>query len=1255
VDDEAEELLTTLEADLTRDVTTALGEVAAEFTRALARAQEVTAASFSVSRIAAMWARRLPRILRRLVGIAESGARTAATALDATLPDDWEDLPARHDDGDPLPEGLGQWAASTEHLLTAVGERLAEAARADLAAGLDAGEDTDALRARLRAAFDHDATGSQLGATRAERIARTEAGRAWNAATLAAGRALTGPGRPLVKQWLTRRDGRVRDAHAAVNGQIRLLEEPFTVAGQAMDAPGDPTAPPDLSVNCRCLLALAHADERNTPSNPRSSFKIQVPSGARFKNPRKEAFVVEETDTVTAADGGPYTSGMVALVPTAEDAARLAVEGGLPAQDLHLTLVFLGDADAIPQQARTDAAARLTTLAGQLRDTGRPLQGRAFAVSAFNPGEETAIVLGVGGDDLPAIHAQVTDTIAELLDLPPQHTPWAPHVTLTYDTDLALIAQYADRTGPIRFDRLRLALAGDIIDIPLVPDRQEPTADTGTAPAAANRSWSTPGDAALAYENTETGDGRIFAPGALSWTGGPWPLQYADEMLSGHDGAELAGAIEEMSRDTDRITGRGVLYISRPAGAMAAGLLDDGAPLGVSVDLDDVDIQFIDRTAPDGDTGAVAASAHVSRMSLLPLAGGGYAVRATHAWDPQVSAAAHNGAPITSRTSRTVEWTTGPGGTTMLMLLNQHRLPLHLNARRDIIAAAGDRDDPTRGELVHTESTGDVLMRITRARVRGATLVAMPAYDQARIVLDPASSETAVRQDDLGLAAAAAGGGGGGGGGDVMRRVIAYTSSSPVPVTAAQVATALGIPPAQARDHLVRATRSGHLIRLAPGLYVAAATLPEQGELSAAASGQLDLPVADRDTQWDGDAAASRVLARATSEDGEVDAAQLAQAFLYRDPDADPATLAAYKLGHADVIGGDLVTVPAAVFAIAGALQGARGGVDIPDADREELLDRVETLYGVLAEALDDPTLHTPWDEEEDTEMRELEASAWQALKALPPMPAAWFAEPTEQELPMDAGGVHLDDGRIFGWVARAGEPHAGYPGRKLTIESLGNIDLTHFLRSRRELDDGATVRVGALTMNAPHSRDGAECETAACQFDDTRTVAGLITVGLNERGMWFAGAAAPWLSEWDRAVFAACQPSYHMLQQRTGRWQLRAVLSVPVPGHSTPLAASVVHRSNVALAASAAAAPPPGPVEPPATTTPGVAEPPATATAADIVRMLRTDPQLMAALAAEVRAQEDARRAEVEQLNALLAPVREELAASAAPTSKGA
>jgi hypothetical protein len=157
---------------------------------------------------------------------------SAASDLDAELPDGWDDLPGRHDQGDDLPASFGSYVTDTEHLLRAVGDRLTEAAVRELAAGLDAGEDITQLRARMRELFSQE--GAQLGETREERIARTESTRAWNAATLAAAQDLTSDGRPLVKQWQTRRDSKVRDAHDDADGQLRLLDEAFTVGGVAM-------------------------------------------------------------------------------------------------------------------------------------------------------------------------------------------------------------------------------------------------------------------------------------------------------------------------------------------------------------------------------------------------------------------------------------------------------------------------------------------------------------------------------------------------------------------------------------------------------------------------------------------------------------------------------------------------------------------------------------------------------------------------------------------------------------------------------------------------------------------------------------------------------------------------------------------------------------------------------------------------------------------------------------------------------------
>jgi 2'-5' RNA ligase len=1093
--DELEEALAAAEEDVAAEVRAVLEEVAEEFALELQDATELVAARFSVSRIAGMWSRRMPRLLRRLLGVTEQAATTAADQVDAELPEGWEDLPGRHDRGEELPEGIGQYVDSTEHLLRAVGDRLADVAVRELAAGVDAGETTEQLRARLLAVFQRD--GAQLGPGREALIATTEASRAWNTATLAAAQALTGPDRPIVKQWQTRRDSRVRDAHQGVDGFVRLLDDTFEVDGVDMQHPGDPTAPPALVCNCRCILRLQKADEHRAsgygsqgparvhvlastaedatdPRYPGTRYLIaaqgycylndggghctcdgtacqDTPPAGHNRFPYSVAEVTNPEGLAAAAT--EHTGAMIALVPSAADVERLALEEGEPAEELHCTLWFLGEAADWTEEQRAELIAGVRSRAHEL---GGPVHARAFGVNHWNPASpDPAWVWAIGDDrdapeDAPTLQQarwvalDALEDTHDRPDTPAQHSPWCAHVTGAYTTDTWPLTAMADRLGPLTFDRIRLAFAGEVTDIPLGPE-EEPSMDNPTDAQAAAlpvRTWSTPGDTALAFEDTETGDGRIFAAGALYWEAGPWPLQYADEMGMGHEGAELAGAIEEYTRDGNRITGRGPLYLTQRAGYEAMTLLeqDPPAPLGVSVDLDSVDVEFVDRTLAEDEDGFLVLAASIPYASVMRLEDGGWIINASTAVEATAS-----GTALTRR-QQMAQLITGPDGripAKALAAFDGAHLPL-----RRVSAAAGDSDSDD-GVVLHAEQAGDFVVRITKARLRGATLVAMPAFDRARIVLDPPEEpeeEQAAAVAAALLAAASAPG-------ETRQQVIRYVRASPGPVGAADVGKALGIATSTAAGHLRSAAKDGHLVRLAAGLYVGASSLPEGTDATASAA----------------------------------------------------ATVAAVVEG-------------------------------------------------------------------EDPALTELVASAWTAMRDLPPMPAGWFAEPTEEELPPGSGGVHYSNGRIYGWVAQAGEPHAGFTNRRLTIESLGDIDTTHFLRARFLLDNGEYVKAGAFTMNAPHSRDGAECNDVACQFDDSRTVAGIVTVGMNSRGMWFSGAAAPWLSDWDRTVFMGCQPSYHMKQGDNGTWQLRAVLSVPVPGHSSPLLAAAVERGNLALAASAAA-----------------------------------------------------------------------------------
>lgn len=169
------------------------------------------------------------------------------------------------------------------------------------------------------------------------------------------------------------------------------------------------------------------------------------------------------------------SGAMVALVPAVEDAARLALDGGEPVDELHLTLFFLGKADTYSGEVR---AAVVNAVRGMVerRELG-PVTGNAFAASMFNPGgDEPCWVLGVGdladasGERLGVVREMVAEAWADGMvpaSMAEQRTPWAPHITLAYTGDLALAGVVAGRTGPVVFDRLRVAFGGEVTDIPL--------------------------------------------------------------------------------------------------------------------------------------------------------------------------------------------------------------------------------------------------------------------------------------------------------------------------------------------------------------------------------------------------------------------------------------------------------------------------------------------------------------------------------------------------------------------------------------------------------------------------------------------------------------------------------------------------------------------------------------------------------------------------------------------------------------------
>jgi hypothetical protein len=115
-----------------------------------------------------------------------------------------------------------------------------------------------------------------------------------------------------------------------------------------------------------------------------------------------------------------------------------------------------------------------------------------------------------------------------------------------------------------------------------------------------------------------------------------------------------------------------------------------------------------------------------------------------------------------------------------------------------------------------------------------------------------------------------------------------------------------------------------------------------------------DLPLADRDREWDGAAAEKRVRKWAGAEDAPNQ--KYRDAHVWYDADKKQ-NFTAYKLLVGDVIDGRLTAVPRGVMAAAAVMQGSRGGVDLPEGD----IDRVRSHLAKYYKKLDETP---PWEDE---------------------------------------------------------------------------------------------------------------------------------------------------------------------------------------------------------------------------------------------------------------------------------------------------
>ncbi|MCK9355686.1 MAG: phage portal protein [Dehalococcoidia bacterium] len=132
--------------------------------------------------------------------------------------------------------------------ITAVFDSTKREVRKIVAAGLQENVPTDDIARSLKGKYRewYGESGVAFDTSRAFTIARTEV---HSLAGFAQHEAAAQSGVLLFKEWVSSLDARTRDSHAAMNGEVRPMDEPYS---NGLMAPGDPDGDAGEIINCRC-------------------------------------------------------------------------------------------------------------------------------------------------------------------------------------------------------------------------------------------------------------------------------------------------------------------------------------------------------------------------------------------------------------------------------------------------------------------------------------------------------------------------------------------------------------------------------------------------------------------------------------------------------------------------------------------------------------------------------------------------------------------------------------------------------------------------------------------------------------------------------------------------------------------------------------------------------------------------------------------------------------------------------------------
>lgn len=141
--------------------------------------------------------------------------------------------------------------ALTENLLVRIPDEVYNMVFVELVEGQQAGLSPEQIGDRIDSLLFF--AGQERWTNRGKVIAVTETHRAWQAGLIAAAQYYEpSTGRGWTKTWVSENDESVRPCHRAADGQTVGLRDTYTVCGEQLMYPGDPSGNAANVIACRC-------------------------------------------------------------------------------------------------------------------------------------------------------------------------------------------------------------------------------------------------------------------------------------------------------------------------------------------------------------------------------------------------------------------------------------------------------------------------------------------------------------------------------------------------------------------------------------------------------------------------------------------------------------------------------------------------------------------------------------------------------------------------------------------------------------------------------------------------------------------------------------------------------------------------------------------------------------------------------------------------------------------------------------------